>query len=115
MTTEYYPYASIPNDDNENDSNSAIDTTCTPPSTVIADQRDPDNTLTGHRNKSTDTTGHTIKTTPDKILSYYETACKNKEEPALEPFMVSLLVRRRRNSILCLNTSIHQLFSLSIP
>jgi hypothetical protein len=100
MTTEYYPYASIPNDDNGNDSNNAIDTTSTTSSAIIANQRDPDNTLTGHRNKSTDTTGHTIKTTPDKILSYYETACRNKEEPALEPFMVSLLVRRRRNGTL---------------
>lgn len=90
MTTEYYPYASIPNDD----------TASTLPSTIIADKRD-------HRHNSADTNDHTRRTTLDKILSYYETACQNKEEPALEPFMVSLLVRRKRNNTLCPDTFIH--------
>lgn len=85
MTTEYSPYS--PKDtDNENN--------------IVTDQNNSINnqhqsTFNDHNTDTTQPhqkTNHTITTTPGKVISYYETACKTKEEPILDVFMASLLV-----------------------
>ncbi|CAO3591260.1 unnamed protein product [Absidia cylindrospora] len=88
MTTEYFPYSPKDNDlDNLHNNN--IDSTQTnninneTPSTSIDNNVD---TTDLHQ-----TTNRSITTTPGKLISYYEAACKIKEEPLLDVLMGSLL------------------------
>ncbi|KAI8339419.1 hypothetical protein BC941DRAFT_420440 [Chlamydoabsidia padenii] len=107
MTTEYYPYASIKNEeDTGNDISNNTDTSSAVQSNVNFTKDQSYTATIGDKDNSTDNNGHTTTTTTlEKILSYYETACRNKEEPALEPFMVSLLTHRYASTLTSIDLS----------
>lgn len=93
LTVEYFPYVTEDTENNEESQENKpnIETN----ETIINNNSSNDNSIiniNSNNNNNKNICKNDIKTTPRKVLAYYELACKNKEEPMIETLVSTLMV-----------------------
>ncbi|KAI9308874.1 hypothetical protein BJ944DRAFT_259477 [Cunninghamella echinulata] len=91
LTVEYFPYVAT-------DITSIEDNQIT-----IPDIKADDN------NNDSSSCKNDIKTTPRKVLAYYELACKNKEEPMIGPLVSTLMMHQQATYLTHIDLTNHAL------
>ncbi|CAO3626929.1 unnamed protein product [Cunninghamella echinulata] len=91
LTVEYFPY---------------VATDITP---IEDNQKTIPDIKTNEINNDNNSCKNDIKTTPRKVLAYYELACKNKEEPMIGPLVSTLMMHQQATYLTHIDLTNHAL------